>query len=383
MLTRRDFLKVTAVGGAFASIGSMQQAKAAVRTALPDEAFAYEGGRKIPLVDETDIVVVGGSARAVAAAVAASKNGCQVFLVCDLPYLGEEICAAHLYEREEGEELRTVLAKRIFQAAPLPAPMTVKKVLEDALIDNGVKFLYSSYVTNVLVDDAGEAAGVVIANRSGREAIRCKAIIDATHEAVVAGFLDAERTPFKPGEQDFDFTVVGNAPKQAKEIVGVHPWKKELQVGAARYPVTRYTFRFPMRDNSYAALQEVEQRIRTSLWDADQVDSSDRLWYIPKQNIVCKAHCGALDGSLRSLPLDAFTPKSAARIWILGPEAGLPRELAARIMRPVSAMWLGELLGEQIAGEVKGLALSQNVQVKQVAAQASTYGVIGLSLIHI
>ena len=377
MLTRRDFLKVTAIGGAFASIGSMNEAKAAVKPVLPDEAFAYESGRKIPLIAETDLVVVGGSARAVAAAVAAAKSGCRVFLVCDLPYLGEEICASHLYEREKGEELRTALSRRIFQSASIPTPMTVKKVLEDALIDNGVKFLYSSYATNVLVDQAGEAAGVVIANRSGREAIRCRAIIDATHEATVAGFLDAERTPFKPGEQDFDFTVVGNAPKQAKEIIGTHPWKKELQVGSARYPVTRYTFRFPMRDNSYAALQEVEQRIRTSLWDADQVDSSDRLWYIPRQNIICKAHCEALDGSLRSLPLDAFAPKSAARIWILGPEAGLSRELAARVMRPVPAMWLGELIGEQVADVVGKLSLSRDAVVKKVVAQASAYGTVG------
>ena len=148
MLTRRDFLKVTAIGGAFASIGSMNEAKAAVKPVLPDEAFAYESGRKIPLIAETDLVVVGGSARAVAAAVAAAKSGCRVFLVCDLPYLGEEICASHLYEREKGEELRTALSRRIFQSASIPTPMTVKKVLEDALIDNGVKFLYSSYATN-------------------------------------------------------------------------------------------------------------------------------------------------------------------------------------------------------------------------------------------
>lgn len=377
MLTRRDFLKVTAIGGAFASIGSMHEAKAVVKPALPDEAFAYESGRKIPLIEETDIVVVGGSARAVAAAVAAAKSGSQVYLVCDLPYLGEEVCASHLYEREKDEELQTTLARRIFQSASIPTPMAVKKTLEDALIDNGVKFLYSSYATNVLVDAAGEAAGVVIANRSGREAIRCKAIIDATHEAVVAGFLNAERTPFQPGEQDFDFTVVGNSPKQAKEIIGIHPWKKELQVGSAHYPVTRYTFRYSMPDNSYATLEKIEQQIRTSLWDADQVDSSDRLWYIPKQNIVCKTHCEALGASLRDLPLDAFTPKSTARIWILGPEADLSRKLTARVMCPVPAMWLGELIGEQVAEQVSKLSLSRNAEVKKVVARASSYGTIG------
>ena len=75
MITRRDFLKVTAAGGALASLGSVTEAKAAMKSAVPDEGFCHEGARKIPVIAEVDLVVAGGSSRAIAAAVAAAKTG--------------------------------------------------------------------------------------------------------------------------------------------------------------------------------------------------------------------------------------------------------------------------------------------------------------------
>ena len=231
MITRRDFLKVTAAGSVLASMGSVGEAMATMRTASPDEAFCQEGARQIPLLAEVDVVVVGGSSRAVAAATAAAREGCKVFLACDYPYLGEDICGAHLYDRQPEEALNTALAQRLFSDRKRPTPLQIKKGLEDELIDYGVDFLYSSIVTNVLVDALGRPTGVVIANRSGREAIRCKAIVDATWEARVAACMEAERTPFQPGAQTFYFTVVGNSPKQGGAIVGAEPWKEPRQVG--------------------------------------------------------------------------------------------------------------------------------------------------------
>ena len=72
MITRRDFLKVTAAGGALAALGSVTEAKAAMKSAVPDEGFCHEGARKIPVIAEVDLVVAGGSSRAIAAAVAAA-----------------------------------------------------------------------------------------------------------------------------------------------------------------------------------------------------------------------------------------------------------------------------------------------------------------------
>jgi|GEM_PF-4801167 len=79
MITRRDFLKITAAGGVLTFVGNINQAKATLQTAVPDEGFCYESERKIPVLADADILVAGGSSRAVAAAVAAAKNGSRVY----------------------------------------------------------------------------------------------------------------------------------------------------------------------------------------------------------------------------------------------------------------------------------------------------------------
>ena len=374
MITRRDFLKVTAAGGVLASMGSVREAKAAMRSAMPDEQFCYEGERKIPLLSEVDLVVVGGSSRAVAAASAAARSGCRVFLVCAYPYLGEDICGAHLYDLRSGETLQTPLAQKIFSGKQRPTPLQVKKTLEDELIDQQVDFLYSSMVTNVLVDSTGQLAGVVIANRSGREAIRCKTIVDATHEAIVASCLDAERTPFQAGPQTFDFTVIGNSPKQGTPIVASERWKEPLQVAGKSYRATRYTLQYPLSDSSYATLAAVEQQIRSLLWDADQVDSSDCLWYMPTQRVIGQVSCNERPPFLYQMPQGVFQSRNVPHLWILGPMTDLSRDWVADVMRPVPAMLLGTMVGEWAAASTRLLKRADNVVVRQPKMEAFHQG---------
>ena len=138
MLTRREFLKVTAAGSAFALMGSFKNARASVAPVLPNADYCLQGGRKIPVTADVDLVVVGGGARAVAAAVAAAKIGTSVFLAAYMPYLGDEICGSYLYERTEDELPQTALARKIFAGKDYPTPLHVKKTLEDELIDNNV-----------------------------------------------------------------------------------------------------------------------------------------------------------------------------------------------------------------------------------------------------
>ena len=379
-MERRDFIKITAATGAFISVGRVADAKAAVEPAIPDAGLALEGERKIPVLADVDIVVVGGSSCAVAAAVAAAKKGCDVFLVASMPYPGDDICGSFLYDKKEDEILQTAIAEKIFFSNTYPTPLHVKKVLEDELIDNGVKFLYSSYATNVLTDSSGNARGVVIANRSGRQVIRAKAVIDATHTASVAGFYGAQFSPFKAGTHNFVYTVVGNKPKSGSGIQNAEALPKPFEFKGKTYPVTRYTVSHEMKDNTYASLMAAEQKARTLTWDADQVDSSDLLWYIPSQNILSEKRYEGSDLSPRKIPEQAFIPKGINNLWVLGPCADIPREAAEKIMRPVPAMFIGELLGEKVAEKVKSITLSTQVSVhslKQSKANAFNYGRIG------
>ncbi len=375
LFSRRDFLKITAAGGVLATVGQVSEARAAMQGVMPDEGLCRETRRRIPLLAEADVIVVGGSSRAVAAAVAAAKKGCRVYLVCAMPYLGEDICGSHLYNMVEGEQLLTPLARRIFGTGRRPTPLEVKTVLEDELIRHGVDFLYSSLPTEALVDRKGELAGVVIANRSGRQAIRSRAVIDATHEAAIAAFMGAGRTAFRPGEQEFSITVAGNAPKEAPEIRRATTWKKALRVKDKDIPVTQYTFGIRTEDDSFATRNDIEQRIRTALWDADQVDSSDLLWYMPNRTVLCEAPVSETEyASMRDIPTDQFRVKDRPGLWLLGPCAALSRPMAARAMRPAQALLLGEIIGNSVATEAKARKMPRRVRVRPTATNGTDRG---------
>lgn len=356
------------------SVGKATEAHATIRNYMPDDGVVMEKERRIPLFTETDVVVVGGSSRAVAAAVAAAKTGSKVFLVAGMSYLGDDICGSFLYDQQKGEALDAVLAKKIFLGKKMPTPLQVKTVLENELIDNGVDFLYSSYITNILEDDTGMPAGVVIVNRSGRQAIRCKAIIDATHTAMVAGLAGGNFKGFIPGNQYFNFTVVGNAPKDDRSILKAETLAVPFSVNNKNYALTRYTFNLQLKDQSYASLAEIEQVIRDKTWDADQVDSSDLLWYIPSQSIVSQGEANKQLGSVYPFPEKNIQPKGIDNLWVLGPCADFDRDSVSSCMRPVKAMFLGERLGEIVGEKAKKMAIASSLKVKTNKANGSGYG---------
>lgn len=79
MITRRDFLKATAAGSAFLSVGHLAEAQSRLQSFIRDPQYCKESSRRIPVIEDTDIVIVGGSSGAVAAAVAARRAGSKVF----------------------------------------------------------------------------------------------------------------------------------------------------------------------------------------------------------------------------------------------------------------------------------------------------------------
>ncbi len=424
MITRRNFLKITAAGGALASMGNVSEAGAKIQSVLPDPAYCAESEREIPVIEEADIIVVGGSSGAVSAAVSAARAGCKVFLIAYLPYLGDDICGSFMYQIDKKtEQPQTPLARKLFNIEndpresyradsenellytqfKAPTPLHVKTVLEHELIDNNIHFLYSSYVTNVLTDNSGNVAGVVIVNRSGRQAIRGKAIIDSTTQASVAEMYGAAFTAFNPGKQIFEFTVVGNTLKKVPNIVHTEKMPFPFYSNGKEYPVTRYTFNYELKDKTYTSIMEAEQFIRDYTWDCEQVDSSDLLWYIPSWQIIPEKDYSDKIRSLESLdkepyvhnfikyntdrndtvrsayslPKEVFMCKGLKNLFVLGPCAALPRDVVGWVMRPVNAMTLGEVLGEYAANQIKGLDHVQHVQVKQPAIHATDKGRVG------
>lgn len=320
----------------------------------PAESSVRESGREIPVEYDVDVVVVGGSTRAVAAAVAAKESGASVFLMARRTYLGGDMCANYSLWLEVGEEATTPLAKMIFGSEGIATPMRVKKTLDDALLDAGVDFLYGCYPTDVLRDSRGQLAGVVMANRSGRQAIRAKVIIDATDRATVARIAGAEFAKYPKGEQVFRRRVVGGTIRDSGaefvwQALSIASDSRRRNGVPATNEVHEYAMKVDMNDSSWASFARAEQEMRTRSWQDGQVDGSESIFQVPPDPIKGQAAQAGEWTSASEVDLDSLRPANIGGLYVLGGCADISRAAAEQLLRPVHGMEMGSIVGRTAA----------------------------------
>jgi len=337
-----------------------------------------ESGKQLPLVQDTDVVVVGGSSGAVAAAQKAAASGVKVFLVAPRPYLGDDM-AAHLNLRADvNEDTSSELYAKIFTSA-IPnnsqspelsrsaeaTPFRIKRTLDEALLNAGVPFLTGAFATEILTDQAGKLGGVVIASRSGRQAIRAKVVIDATERGMIARMAGAKATPFPSGNYTFKRTVIsGEPPPKAEnmrvnellgiyktEVKGVKAPKDMQSVVTGRTCVCEITL--PMKDGSARSFAEAEQKARDQMFTKTQLDASDALEFLPPDQFTCKSSSKAPWIGTAALDLGVFQPLNVDNLYVLGPLADISRDAAEALMKSGNLMAVGARVGEAAAAQAK------------------------------
>ncbi len=373
-MKRRNFIKTTAAGSAFLLTSGAYAFNSEVNA---QNKFCFQSERKIPIAYNVDVVVIGGSTAAVAAAVEASRAGAKVFLAAQEPYLGEDVCGTYRMWTEDSTLLNTELGEAIFGDG-LPSPLHVKRTLDNALIDNNIDFLYSCFVTDILTGNNNKPAGVIISNRSGRQAIIAKTIIDATPRGLVARMAGANFGVYPTGKQTFQFTVAGN---DVKELAGlsarIHSepikinWTSAgnaadgtFQKADIRYSAIEYTFQIDMKDGSWASFAEAEQIARDLTWDANQVESADLLFQNPPDKLVGQKRWNNENVNLDKINLKVFQPRKIDNIFVLSGSANLSDQAAATLLEPGKLIRIGERLGNQIAIIASSMALSENPKIK-------------------
>jgi flavin-dependent dehydrogenase len=251
--------------------------------------------------------------------------------------------------------------------------MQVKKTLDDALLSAGVQFLFATYATDVLRDEAGNPCGIVMANRAGRQAVVGKVIIDATDRASLARIAGAKAQPSPAGPQTFRRVVIGGEPVSGKDLTArklpftLNPSGQDVgksgggkggaksAVSPDRFDVIEYTLTLPMPDTGLGSFAAAEQLARDMTFHPEQVDESETLFQVPPDPIKArKSFTGAWTG-VEALDLDAFRPADVARFYVLGGCADIPREQAGKLLRPLALMDVGARIGSAAADEAKSL----------------------------
>lgn len=332
-----------------------------------------ESSRALPVAHQVDVVVVGGSTGAVAAAVEAARSGAKVFLAAERPYLGDDMTATLRLWRQADDELDSDLAQQIFddpQAKPSrpagpgandlppPRPIHVKKTLDQALLDAGVPFLYSCYATDVLRDAQGQPSGIVIANRAGRQAVVAKTILDATPRAVVARMAGARFRPFVPGLQTVKHVVIGCKVREGKNLTSRiaaapfrGPFPNPAKTSSGLFQVIEYTLQVPLAGDTDAAWAEAEQRVRSATYDPEQQFAAELLHHIPSDSMYGRNTDGGPWRGSDQMPLDALRPAEVSGLYVLGPCADVSRTSAEQLLKPGVLIKLGRRVGKAAADE--------------------------------
>jgi len=263
-----------------------------------------------------------------------------------------------------------------------PMPMQVKQTLEQALIDAGVSFLYGCYPTDVLRDAKGNPAGIVMANRSGRQAVIAKVIVDATPRATVARLAGAEFEPYPIGKQTFQRVVLGGQTHECKgSTARTLPSPIQIEqggLGGQSYQTAiEYNVSVTMPDASFASFAEAEQKARDLTWDIKQLGASDAIFQVPPDPMHGKKHEKGKWPGANTINLDALRPANLQSVYVLGGCADVSRTAAARLLRPLELMELGWRVGASAAADAKKTDKPKSVQVAGSKTSGAVPGEIG------
>jgi hypothetical protein len=191
---------------------------------LRNVATIYEPARETPVANIVDVVVAGGGTAGVVSAIASARNGAKTLLLERSGFLGGHI-AGQLLEHSAGWHdtkgdqivagIPQEIVDRLVEIGASPGHVRddtgytkfrvpihheeFKSLVTLMLAESGVKILVYSPLVQALVED-GVVKGVVVENKSGRQAFLAKVVVDCTGDADVAVLASARF--YKGGEDD-------------------------------------------------------------------------------------------------------------------------------------------------------------------------------------
>ena len=195
------------IPGEVSTDGKRGNVSADVERHLDVSGYVREPAHRIPVVASADVVVAGGGAAGVSAAVCAARQGASVILVERANFLGGlwtgglvlPVLATHgkgkMLERDKGTGgICSELCDRLLDNGwahnplnPVCDPEPTKYVLEKMLADAGVRILYNSTVAGV-VTSGNRIDCVLVDCNTGRIALRCRMAVDASGDGLLFSF---------------------------------------------------------------------------------------------------------------------------------------------------------------------------------------------------
>jgi hypothetical protein len=180
-----------------------------VAAAIDPTGRVAEHARQIPVTHTTDVLVVGGGIAGVMAATASGRSGAPTLLIERFGSLGGTGTAAMMnlfyvpYAASRGL-VRELFDRLIRRGGAIPGEFVVydpelyKVAALEMLAEAGVNVLLHTLVSDVVMDGA-VLRGIVVENKSGRQAVLGRVTVDASGDADVAARAGA---PYIKGREE-------------------------------------------------------------------------------------------------------------------------------------------------------------------------------------
>jgi ribulose 1,5-bisphosphate synthetase/thiazole synthase len=237
------------------------------------------------------------------------------------------------------------------------APMRIKTLFDKTLMESGVQFLYGAFACSYLTDEKGDPAGILIANKSGVQAVLAPVIIDASPQAYVAQMAGAVVSEDGAGgPQAASYVSIGGAAMTDPDRVDrISSPNVIVQSRDNQFPLRAYDFKTDNRVMGYPAAAALEQEARDRCWSFDSVASAEDPFTVPPMRIVSKSDSPAENPTtFQEGRLSAFQPKGLNRFWVLSGAADLERGLAGKLLEsPVDMLRLGRRIGSAAARQAR------------------------------
>jgi len=217
-LVRRTFLKGLIAAGVGGLSGDLFRPTSVMAlggsTMQKSGDFIVEQTKKIPIIRDVDVLVVGGGMAGVGAAVAAGRMGLKTLLVEYFGCLGgngtsgmvNHFCGYTTSGQNKVQIVQGIggeIHKMLFQRNGVSSmnsytfnPEILKVVLDEEIAEVNVEVLYYTQMVDPILQ-RNTIKGVVVQNKGGRQAILAKRVLDCTGDGDVCASADV---PFELGD---------------------------------------------------------------------------------------------------------------------------------------------------------------------------------------
>ncbi len=313
---------------------------------------------EIPRLEDTDVFIAGAGTGVVAAALAARREGRRVLVASDLTYFGEE-CAGALRvwpERESDHPLfRALFPAR--REGP-PTPLRLKSVLDEALLDAGVRFLFGVRPVALLRAATGALRGVVLAHRTALYAVVCTTAVDATRHGLLARLAGVPLEGRRSAPATLDWILLAAdapVPERPGDFTCIEAGAPFARVAGPKGDLNARAWRlsFPRPADAgdrLAARAALEHRLRARVVEPRMYYGAD---IIPDATVACLGEPCADDP--RRLPESVFAVRPG--LYVMNGLLPLSPAGAAALDETAVQVELGERLGGLAAAARPGRPL--------------------------